>query len=121
MFWDKKAETLSRKNLNALQLKKLKQTLSRANKSPFYKKIFKSCGAVPGAFEDLSSLKKIPFTTKEDLRNTYPYGTLCVSKERVIRLHASSGTTGTSTVVFHTSKDIFNWTELLARSITATG
>ncbi|MBN1522495.1 MAG: phenylacetate--CoA ligase [Candidatus Aureabacteria bacterium] len=121
MYWDKKAETLSRSSLEKLQIKKLKQTLKRSLRSTFYRKLLKEAGVSFDSIKDVSDIREIPFTTKQDLRNTYPYGMLCVPKEKTIRLHASSGTTGTSTVIFHTPGDIDNWTELLARCIFATG
>jgi phenylacetate-CoA ligase len=121
MFWNRKAETLPKDQLTALQLKRLKKTLKSAKSCTFYKRRFEEAGIKPESIKDITAIQKIPFTTKQDLRNTYPYGLLCLSKEKTIRLHASSGTTGTSTVIFHTKNDIDNWTELLARSIIATG
>jgi phenylacetate-CoA ligase len=121
LFWDRKAETMPRGQLENIQLKRLRSILGRAKKSSFYKKRLSEAGIDSGSIKDLSDIEKIPFTTKEDLRNTYPYGLLCTPKERAIRLHASSGTTGTSTVIFHTRNDIDNWTEILARSILSTG
>jgi len=114
-MWDKKIETIDRKDLEKLQLKRLNRTLKQANRSSFYR------GRVPEEIKSLDYLKKLPFTTKSDLRNSYPRGMVCVPIEALVRLHSSSGTTGSATVVYHTRSDLENWTELVARSMYMTG
>lgn len=121
-FRNRKLETLPRAALRILQLKRLRETVARALKAPFYCARLKSIGITSG--KDMTSLKdldKLPFTTKDDLRAGFPDGFLAVDKAKVVRLHVSSGTTGTATVIYHTQRDIAAWTELCARSLTATG
>ncbi len=121
-YWNRKAELMPREELLKGQLRDLKTTVKMALKTAFYSKRLAEAGITSP--EDITSLKdltKIPFTTKDDLRSSYPYGMLAVPKEEVIRLHASSGTTGIPTVIYHTEEDIENWTELTARSMAATG
>ncbi|MCU0651205.1 MAG: phenylacetate--CoA ligase, partial [Candidatus Omnitrophica bacterium] len=121
-YWNKKAETMSRKALKALQLKRLKETVHFALKTPFYKSRLKKCGINSSDdIRTMDDLYKIPYTTKDDLRECYPRGLLAVPMRDVVRLHTSSGTTGVPTVIYHTQEDINNWTELLCRSIVATG
>lgn len=122
IFWNKELETLDRASLAKLQLERLKETVFWALKTPFYKKRLSKCGvASADDIKTLDDIKKIPFTTKDDLRESYPTGLLAVPHEDVVRLHTSSGTTGIPTVIYYTKEDIHNWTELLARSIYATG
>jgi phenylacetate-CoA ligase len=121
-YWNKKVETISRSSLKALQLKRLKETVHAALKTSFYKARLKKAGIRSADdIRTMDDLKKIPYTTKDDLRECYPRGLLAVSMRDVVRLHTSSGTTGVPTVIYHTQQDINNWTELLARSIVATG
>ncbi len=121
-FWDKRVETLSRDEISSLQLSRLKETVAYALKTPFYQRRLKKVGITsPDDIKKLDDLKRIPFTTKDDLREAYPYGLLAVEKSDVVRLHTSSGTTGTPTVIYHTAEDIDNWTNLVARCIVATG
>ena len=121
-FWNKELETLDRAALKNLQLERLKETVFWALKTPFYKKRLPKCGInSPDDIKTLDDIKKIPFTTKDDLRESYPTGLLAVPQEDVVRLHTSSGTTGIPTAIYYTQEDIHNWTELLARSIYATG
>jgi phenylacetate-CoA ligase len=117
MYWDKKNECISRDQLGELQLKQLKKTVKNASKAPFYKAL----GLKDFEISDLSDIRKLPFTTKDDLRAAYPYGMICTSLDKVVRLHSSSGTTGTPTVVYHSMKDIENWTELVARCLSMAG
>ena len=122
LFWNKSEETLDRASLQKLQLERLRTTVDQALKTPFYQRRLERVGIRSG--EDICTLddiKKIPFTTKDDLRDAYPFGLLAVDLKEAIRLHTSSGTTGTPTVIYHSSSDIDNWTELMARSISATG
>ena len=121
-YWDKDIETIDRRALETLQLKRLKETVDFALKTPFYKHRLEKAGVRSGDdIKNLDSLKLIPFTTKDDLRECYPKGLLAVSLDEVVRIHTSSGTTGVPTVIYHTKEDLDHWTELVARSIVATG
>lgn len=121
-YRNKELETAERPNLQALQLKNLKETVGMALKTQFYKKRLNKAGI--NSSDDINSLadlEKIPFTTKDDLRECYPKGLLAVELDEVVRLHTSSGTTGTPTVIYHTRQDLDNWTELVTRGIVACG
>ena len=121
-YWNKHLETISRDELLVLQLALLKDTVAAALKTPFYKTRLKKAGiASPDDIKSLSDLNRIPFTTKDQLREGYPYGFLAVDLDEVVRLHTSSGTTGTPTVIYHTKPDLDNWTDLVARCVAATG
>jgi phenylacetate-CoA ligase len=122
MFWNREIETIGKTELAALQLARLKEIVGYALQTPFYKKRLSKVGITsPDSIKSLEDLKKIPFTTKNDLRDCYPKGLMAVPEEQVVRLHTSSGTTGIPTVIYHTSEDLSNWTDLVARSIYATG
>ncbi len=121
MYWEKDVETIDRKNLEKLQLKKLKNTLNKAVNSYYYGKAFKEKGINANSVKSLKDIQKIPFTTKDDLREHWPYGFVAVSKDDLVRMHSSSGTTGRATVVFHTTNDITVWTNLLARCMYMAG
>ena len=115
-------ETASRDEVTALQLKRLKATLQHAYANvPHYKKSFDAKGVHPDDLTSLADLGKFPFTVKKDLRDNYPFGLFAVPREQVVRLHASSGTTGKPTVVGYTQSDIDTWADLVARSIRAAG
>ncbi|MFZ5512842.1 MAG: phenylacetate--CoA ligase PaaK [Pseudomonadota bacterium] len=115
-------EKASRDEIAALQLKRLKWSLAHAyNNVAHYRKKFDELGVHPDDLKELSDLAKFPFTTKQDLRETYPFGMFAVPQERVVRIHASSGTTGKPTVVGYTRNDIDTWADLMARSIRAAG
>jgi len=115
-------EKASRKKLRDLQLARLKRTLKLAyDKVPHYRKKFDAAGVKPGDLKTLADLAKFPFTAKADLRDTYPFGMFAVPMDQVVRIHASSGTTGKPTVVGYTKKDIDTWSHLMARSIRAAG
>jgi phenylacetate-CoA ligase len=108
--------------LRALQFERLKWSLNHAYaNSPHYKKKFDAVGVHPSQLKSLEDLAKFPFTTKADLRDTYPFGMFAVPRDQVVRIHASSGTTGKPTVVGYTQKDIDTWANLVARSIRASG
>jgi phenylacetate-CoA ligase len=108
--------------LRALQLERLRATLQRVYENvPHYRKAFDDAGVRPDAVETLTDLTRFPFTTKDDLRANYPFGLLAVPREDVVRIHASSGTTGKPTVVGYTRRDVDTWAELVARSIEAAG
>ena len=108
--------------LRWLQLDRMKWSLRHAYENvPFYRKAFDRFGVTPADLKDLSDLAKFPFTTKDDLRENYPYGMFAVPMDRVVRIHASSGTTGKPTVVGYTKADIQTWSRVVARSIRAAG
>ncbi len=115
-------ETMPREGLSAIQLRRLQTTIDRVYATvPFYKKSFDAAGITPADIKSLDDLEKIPFTTKQDLRDNYPYDMFAVPMEQVVRIHASSGTTGRPTVVGYTRRDIESWAELMARSLSAAG
>jgi phenylacetate-CoA ligase len=122
MIYNMEFETMPREALEAIQLRRLQATLERVNATvPFYRKKFKEAGISPPEIKSLADLKRLPFTTKQDLRDNYPFGMFAVPMDNVIRIHASSGTTGQSTVVGYTARDINTWAELMARSLSAGG
>lgn len=121
MYWQKDIETMSRDSLEKLQLERLKQTISLAGNSPFYEKVFSQYGITPENIHSLDDLKKIPFTTKEDLRANYPYGMAAIPLKQCVRLHSSSGTTGNPTVVLHSAKDLDEWANQVARCMYMVG
>lgn len=115
-------ETASRDEISALQLERLKWSLRHAyDNVPFHKKAFDDMGVHPDDLKTLADLSKFPFMTKIALRDNYPFGLFAVPREQVLRLHASSGTTGKSIVVGYTAQDLDNWANLVARSIRAAG
>jgi phenylacetate-CoA ligase len=115
-------EKASRDEIAALQTKRLKQTLQHAyDNVPAYRAKFDKAGVRPDDFRQLDDLRKFPFTTKQDLRENYPFGMFAVPREQIVRIHASSGTTGKPTVVGYTQGDIDTWADLMARSIRASG
>lgn len=121
-YWDQKHETMPREEIERLQLNRLQKTINKIyNSVPFYRNAFKERGLEPGDIKGLNDLRKLPFTTKQDLRNEYPYGLFAVPMDDVIRLHASSGTTGKPTVVGYTARDIENWSNLIARCLVFDG
>jgi phenylacetate-CoA ligase len=121
-YWQPEIEKMSRGELEALQLQKLKIQIARALRTSFYKERLSKAGIKDGdCFKSLDDLKRIPFTTKNDLRDGFPYGFLAVPKEEVVRLHASSGTTGTPTTIYFNREDIKQWAVYMARCIYGTG
>ena len=120
-YWEEAIETLPRNDLEALQLERLRQTLQRAQSVPFYKEKFKSASIDSTKIASLDTIRYLPFTTKEDMRSQFPYGLLSVPLEDCVRMHASSGTTGSSVAVFHTRKDIDTWSNLVARCLYGAG
>lgn len=121
-YWDKETETLSREELVKLQIRLLRESVERALQTPFYKKRLLQAGISGG--DDIKSLKDledIPFTTKQDLRDAFPDGMLAVDRSQIVRLHASSGTTGTPTTIYFTKKDLERWASYVARCIYGTG
>jgi phenylacetate-CoA ligase len=115
-------ETMPREGLEAIQLRRLQTTIERVFATvPFYRNRFMEAGVTPADIRSLEDLRRIPFTVKQDLRDNYPYGMFAVPMENVVRIHASSGTTGTPTVVGYTRRDIDTWSTLRARSLAAGG
>lgn len=121
MYLHPKMETLSRAEIKELQLKRLQDTVAQCMHSPFYKKRFADSHIAPEDIRSLDDLRKIPFTTKQDLRDNYPFGLAAVPMEKVVRLHSSSGTTGTPTVILHTQKDLDEWANAVARCLYMVG
>ena len=115
-------ETASRDEIQALQLQRLRWSLQHADDNvPHYRRAFAARGVHPGDLKPLADLAKFPFTTKADLRENYPFGMFAVPRHQIMRIHASSGTTGKPTVVGYTARDIDTWADLAARSIRAAG
>jgi phenylacetate-CoA ligase len=121
MYWEKNVETIKRVKLEDLQLGRLKETIGRTKKSFYYGRLFKEKKLGISAVKKLKDIQKFPFTTKDDLRDHWPYGFIAVPKEELVRMHSSSGTTGRATVVFHTINDIAVWSNLLARCMYMAG
>ena len=120
-YFNPEVETLSREGIEALQLQRLKETVAHCMNSPFYKKRFEEAGITPDDIKTLEDIKKIPFTTKADLRDTYPFGIASVPLEKCVRLHSSSGTTGNPTVILHTEQDLDEWANQVARNLWMVG
>src|SRR5215204_6834719 len=115
-------ELASRDEIAALQRERLEWSLRHAYENvPHYRRKFEAAGVRPEDFKELADLRKFPFTTKQDLRENYPFGMFAVPREKIVRVHASSGTTGKPTVVGYTKADIDSWSGLMARSIRASG
>jgi phenylacetate-CoA ligase len=122
MYWQPENECMKREELEQLQLERLESTLNRVYMNvPFYRKKFDEIGFNPDDLRSLDDLGKLPFTTKGDLRANYPYGLFAVPLREVVRVHASSGTTGMSTVVGYSRNDIKTWSNLVGRVLTAGG
>ncbi len=123
LYWNKEIETASRETINEIQTRRFKELLNRVyEKVAHYKKKFSAMGITPDDFKSLADLKKFPITVKTDLRDNYPFGLFAEPLENIVRIHASSGTTGKPTVVGYTKHDIDDvWTEVMARSLVAAG
>lgn len=121
MFWDKKIETLKPDELKSLQLKRLKKTMTLIQNVEFYQNHLAGVGIKPSSIRTLDDIKKIPFTKKQDLRVGYPFGFFAVPKNKIVRIHTTSGTTGKPTVVGYTRKDLDMWSDLIARNMTMIG
>lgn len=122
MIYNEEFETLPREALEALQLKRLQQVVQRVYHTVgFYRKAFDEAGVKPDDLKTLGDLRRFPFTTKQHLRDSYPFGLFAAPMSSIVRLHASSGTTGRSTVVGYTKRDIETWSELMARCFVAAG
>lgn len=122
MIWNKQMECLPRKQLEQIQIERLQSTLNRAYKNvPFYQQIFEQNRIIPEKIRSVADLAHIPFTTKENLRDNYPYGMFAVPLRDIVRIHASSGTTGMPIVVGYSANDMRHWAEVVARIMTAGG
>jgi len=118
VFFDA-AESLSREEIDHLQIVRLRATIERAKRSPFYAKTL--AGVSPESITSVDDVRRLPLTTKQDLRDNYPYGLVTCPLDDIVRLHASSGTTGTPTAIYYTQNDLNTWADLMARSMYAVG
>ncbi len=117
-YWNKTVETMEREQIRALQLEKLRATVEYVYANvPYYREKMQAKGMIPGDIKTLDNLKDLPITTKQDLRDTYPFGLFAAPMEDIVRIHASSGTTGKQTVVGYTRRDIDVWAECMARCL----
>lgn len=122
MIFQPEAEALTKEDLRALQLERLQQLIQYAyEKIPFYRDAFDKANVKPADITSLEDVTKLPFTMKQDLRNAYPFGMFAVDQDKVMRIHCSSGTTGTATVVGYTEKDLNDWGDCFARALSAAG
>ncbi|ABI68136.1 phenylacetate-CoA ligase [Syntrophomonas wolfei subsp. wolfei str. Goettingen G311] len=122
LYWDKEKECMPREELEKLQLRRLKETVFKTYAFvPTYKEKLSQAGITAEDIRSLDDLKQLPFTTKQDLRDNYPFNLFAVPMSEVVRIHSSSGTTGKPTVVGYTKKDIDLWAELMARALTTAG
>ncbi|MGN1128196.1 MAG: phenylacetate--CoA ligase family protein [Candidatus Flemingiibacterium sp.] len=122
MFWQEEIETMDRADLERLQLERLKNIVAYVyDRVPFYRKRLDDAGVKPEKIKALSDIQYIPFTTKADIRDTYPFGLFAVPQKEIVRIHASSGTTGNPTVVGYTKKDLQTWTDCVSRLVVAAG
>ena len=121
-FWNEQMETASREQLNQIQLERLQKTVKHVyDNVPLYRERMDAAGVRPEDVKSLDDLTKLPFTSKQDLRDTYPYGMFAVPMDDVVRLHASSGTTGKQIVVGYTENDLDIWNDICARALVAAG
>ncbi|MBQ8007944.1 MAG: phenylacetate--CoA ligase [Bacteroidaceae bacterium] len=120
-YFNPEVETLSEEGLRAIQLERLQKTVRHCMNSPFYQKKFQELSVSPEDIKTLDDISKLPFTSKEDLRENYPFGLACVPLKDCVRLHSSSGTTGNPTVVLHTQKDLDEWANAVARCLWMVG
>lgn len=120
-YFEPEIETISRPDLEKLQLERLKSTIAQAVKSPFYSKLYAEKGIDVNTIESIDDIRKLPFTTKQDMRDNYPFGFLACDQKDVTRLHSSSGTTGNPTVICHTKNDLDTWANRVARSFYMVG
>ena len=121
MYWQEEIETMNRSDLEELQLKRLKKTIESAKNSSHYGKLFSELNITSENIHSSDDLRKIPFTTKDDLRNCYPFGMASIPLKDCVRVHSSSGTTGNPTVVLHSKKDLDEWANQVARCMYMVG
>ena len=120
-YWNEELETMSRPDLEKLQVERLRKTVEIAMNSPYYSQVFKEHNITPESIKSLDDLQRFPFTTKDDLRSHYPFGLVSVPMEKVVRVHSSSGTTGNPTVVAHSQQDLDQWADQVARCMYMVG
>ena len=120
-YYNEREETLSRSEIEALQLERLQATVRHCMNSPFYKRRFDEAGITPDDIKSLADIRKIPFTTKQDLRDNYPFGLNSLPIDQCVRLHSSSGTTGNPVVVTHSARDLEQWANAVARCMWMVG
>ena len=120
-FFDIEHESMSRQQIEALQVERLKQTIARCMNNPIYRQRFAEAGITPDSITSVADIRKLPFTTKQDLRDNYPFGLACVPPRQCVRLHSSSGTTGNPTVILHTQNDLDEWANQVARNLWMVG
>ncbi|MDR3562274.1 MAG: phenylacetate--CoA ligase [Negativicutes bacterium] len=122
MIWNRDMETANRADLAALQLARLQQTVTHSyQNAPYYRAKMDALGVMPQDIKTFDDIRQLPFTTKQDMRDNYPYGMLATPLQQIVRLHCSSGTTGKPTVVAYTRHDLAIWAEVIARTLTAGG
>ena len=122
MIWNKTFECMSREEMHACQSRRLIDMVERIyHNVPFYRNKIQELGLHPGDIRDVNDLKKLPFTTKQDLRDNYPFGLFAVPQSEIVRVHASSGTTGKPTVVGYSRRDLSTWSEVVARCLASAG
>ena len=122
MIWNETKECMSRDEMTALQSKRLVKAVNRVyHNVEYYRKKMQEVGVEPGDIRSIEDIDKLPYTTKDDLRDTYPFGLFAAPQSEIVRIHASSGTTGKATVVGYTRKDIDVWSECVARALTMAG
>ena len=120
-YFDAAHETMTREQIEALQVERLKQTIARCMQNPIYKARLDAAGITPDSITSVADVRKLPFTTKADLRENYPFGLACVPLRDCVRLHSSSGTTGNPTVILHTQNDLDEWANQVARNLWMVG
>lgn len=120
-YFNPELETMPVEQLHELQLKRLKETVRHCMNSPFYQRKFQELGITPDDIQTLEDVRKLPFTSKDDLRENYPFGLSCIPLKECVRLHSSSGTTGNPTVVLHSQKDLNEWANAVARCLWMVG
>ena len=120
-YLDPELETMTREQIESLQVERLKETVKRCMNNPFYKARLKKAGVTPENITSVDDIRRIPFTTKQDLRDTYPFGLASAPLTECVRLHSSSGTTGNPTVILHTQKDLDEWANQVARNLWMVG
>ena len=121
-YWEEEIETMPREKLRELQLQRLKKTIGIAANSPYYKQVFQEHGITADSIRSVEDIRKIPFTTKADMRANYPFGLVAGNMhEDGVRIHSSSGTTGTPTVIVHSRHDLDSWANLVARCLYTVG
>lgn len=120
-YWEEEIETISREDLKKLQLDRLKKTITIAGNSPFYKEVFRKNNISADTIQSVDDIRKLPFTTKAQMRDNYPFGLVAGDLKDAVRLHSSSGTTGNPTVIVHSQHDLDSWANLVARCLYMVG